>query len=106
MSVTSSVGWKRAEAMTDIGRVSASTGVSARPPQAGNDHVVQRGENLWGIARQHGVSLAQLEAANPHLAKSDFIFPGDRLTLPGGDVASHVVRAGETVGGIAERHGV
>lgn len=92
--------------MTDIARVGATTSFLGTPPQAGNEHIVQRGDTLWGIARQHGVSLAQLEAANPQLATNDFIFPGDRLALAGGGASSHVVRAGETVGRIAERHGV
>lgn len=92
--------------MTDIARVGATTNAGTGPRQPGNEHVVRRGDTLWGIARQHGVSLGELEAANPHLARNDFIFPGDRIALPGGNEATHVVRAGETVGGIAERHGV
>lgn len=93
--------------MTDIARVGATTNSGGGAPQpAGNEHVVRRGDTLWGIARQHGVPLGELEAANPQLAKNDFIFPGDRLALPGGEATTHVVRAGETVGGIAERHGV
>jgi len=91
--------------MTDVARVGATNGFSSAPPQTGGEHVVRRGDTLWGIARQHGVSLRELEAVNPQLAKNDFIFPGDRLMLPGGGTSSHVVRAGETVGGIAERHG-
>jgi len=92
--------------MTDIARVGATTNAGTSPYQAANEHVVRRGDTLWGIARQHGVSLGELEAANPHLARNDFIFPGDRIALPGGNDATHVVRTGETVGGIAERHGI
>ena len=71
-------------------------------------HIVVRGESLWGIARQHGISLAQLEAANPRVAAQSYIHPGDRLVIPGSgspNTRVHVVRAGETVGGIARRHG-
>jgi LysM repeat protein len=91
--------------MTDVGRVGTTTGFQGNSQQLPDEHVVQRGGTLWGIARQHGISLRQLEAANPRLSANDFIFPGDRLTVPDAETTSHVVRAGETVGGIAERHG-
>jgi len=92
--------------MTDIGRVGNATGQGQQAQAPDNDHVVRRGDTLWGIARQHGVSLKELEAANPELARNDFIFPGDRVAIPGRGDATHVVRAGETVSGIAHRHGV
>lgn len=68
--------------MTEVGRVGASAGLQHRPMQE-SEHIVRRGETLWGIARQHGVSLRALENANPRLASSSFIFPGDRVVLPG-----------------------
>lgn len=43
-------------------------------------HVVKSGENLSVIAKKYGVSVAQLQKANP--GKGDMIRPGDKLTIP------------------------
>lgn len=42
-------------------------------------HRVRKGETLWGISRQYGVSLDQLRDAN-HLAEG--LKPGDRIVIP------------------------
>jgi len=49
----------------------------APAPRAGV-HVVQAGESVWRIARQYGVSAAQLARWNG-LERPDRIFPGERL---------------------------
>lgn len=68
---------------------------------------VRRGDTLSGIAMKHGVSLAQLQAANPAVARQRFIFPGDVVVIPGSSAATtHVVRRGETLSGIGAAHGV
>nr|WP_315382295.1 LysM peptidoglycan-binding domain-containing protein [uncultured Sphingomonas sp.] len=92
--------------MPEISRVGAIPDHRSSSPVGGNEHVVQRGDSLWSIARHYGVSLAQLEGANPQLASHDFILPGDRVHIPTRGGANHVVRAGETIGGIAGQHGV
>ena len=43
-------------------------------------HVVQTGETVWRIARQHGVTAAQIARWNG-LDRPDRIFPGERLRL-------------------------
>jgi len=91
--------------MTGITGIGATDHRSA-PPQGTDEYVVRRGDSLWSIARQHGVSLAELDAANPELARHDFIFPGDRVVIPSKGGSGHIVRSGETVSGIARRHGV
>jgi membrane-bound lytic murein transglycosylase D len=48
-------------------------------PRAGI-HVVQAGESAWRIARQYGVSTAQLARWNG-LERPDRIFPGERLRV-------------------------
>ncbi|MDP1925340.1 MAG: LysM peptidoglycan-binding domain-containing protein [Thiobacillus sp.] len=48
----------------DLSEEAAS--VSPNPAQP-TQHVVQRGETLYGVARRYGVSAAQLTAANPGL---------------------------------------
>lgn len=46
-------------------------------------HTVQAGDTLSGIASQSGVSLAQVEAANPQITNPDVITVGDLVNLPG-----------------------
>ncbi len=85
---------------------------AAGPAPAGPVHEVRRGESLWSIARQHGVTTRQLAAWNG-LDPRGVIRPGQRLRLapPGvpapearGEV--YVVRRGDTLWGIARRYGV
>jgi murein DD-endopeptidase MepM/ murein hydrolase activator NlpD len=59
-------------------RVAAST----RTPSSGDTHVVQPGESLIGIARRHGMTLAELAHAN-HISPFTKVSIGDRLTIPG-----------------------
>ena len=47
-----------------------------------NQYIVKKGDTLWGIAKQHQVSLAELKQANPHLKQPDQIFPGNEITIP------------------------
>jgi LysM repeat protein len=80
-------------------------------------HRVRPGETLSGIAARYGTSVAAMAAAN-HLANPSLILSGQRLLVPGavghtgarpGHPAprprTHVVRPGETLGGIAARYG-
>lgn len=46
-----------------------------------NDHVVQRGDSLWAIAKRAGLSLSQLLDLNPHLDVNDVIHPGERVRV-------------------------
>jgi LysM repeat protein len=57
-------------------------GGEARAQQAGT-HVVEQGETLYAIARQHGITVEQLMAYNG--ITGDSIYPGQRLRVrPGG----------------------
>lgn len=47
-------------------------------------HTVRSGDTMWAIARQNGVSLNSLIAANPQIKNPDLIFPGQKLNIPGG----------------------
>jgi murein DD-endopeptidase MepM/ murein hydrolase activator NlpD len=96
--------------------------VSASPalPLAQTVHVVQPGESVWIIARQHGLPPDLIVSAN-RLEAPDRLQIGDRLAVPavarrGASAASrpsaalrqedtHVVRPGETLWGVARRHG-
>lgn len=89
------------------------------PAPAAATHVVSHGQTLWAIARQHGVTVAELRAANA--LGSDLIRPGQRLTIPGAAPQSapaaptatataapvtHTVAAGDTLWSVAQRAGV
>lgn len=45
-------------------------------------HIVQKGDTLWKIARQYGISFEDLKKANAHLANPDYIVPGMKIFLP------------------------
>lgn len=45
-------------------------------------HIVQKGDTLWKISRQHGISFEELKRVNAHLANPDYIVPGMKIFLP------------------------
>src|SRR5438270_749782 len=68
---------------------------------------VASGDTLFGIARQTGVSVADLARAN-NLSNPDLIFAGQTLQLIGAEppvARTYVVQAGDTLSGIADAHG-
>ncbi len=79
----------------------------------GGTYRVRPGDSLSGIAARHGVSVAALAAANgitdPNLVPAGrrLVIPsgGGRVSIGGAAHASYRVRAGDTLGGIAARHG-
>lgn len=90
----------------------------------GSSYKVQAGDNLTKIARQHGVSVNALMSANGLTRQSaNRIRVGQELTIPAGGTAAtgsaagsqgsaavsgevYEVVSGDTLGGIAARHGV
>jgi spore coat assembly protein SafA len=45
-------------------------------------YVVKHGDTMWKIAKQVGVTLDQLKAANPQIANPDLIMPGQVINIP------------------------
>jgi LysM repeat protein len=99
------------------------SGGSVPPVIVGNDtvHVIRPGDTLSGIAQEHGLTLQQLRALNPGLFDAahqdgDLVHPGEQVVLsaPAGSApagfpaigSTHVIRQGETLGGIAQAHGL
>lgn len=77
-------------------------------------YVVRWGDNLSSIARWYGTTVQAIVVAN-NLANPNRIYAGQRLIIPQGGTpspappssgCSYVVRPGDTVSGIAYRHGV
>ncbi|GHE26478.1 LysM peptidoglycan-binding domain-containing protein [Vulcaniibacterium thermophilum] len=79
------------------------------PPGRASTYTVRSGDTLSGIAERHGVSLDALLRANPQIRNPNLIHSGQSVHIPGGGAeraSSYTVRAGDTLSGIAERHGV
>jgi len=56
---------------------------AVRAPGEPSVHVVQPGENLWGIAKKYSLSTTALLGANPGLKSDDaVIHPGDKIAIP------------------------
>jgi len=72
-------------------------------------HVVQRGENLFRIALNYGMTTEELAELNGILDPSNLAI-GQRLLVPNLEIVEepviHVVQAGETLAVIAEFYGV
>ena len=45
-------------------------------------YMVRKGDTLWGIAKQYGVALTALIAANPQIKNPNLISPGDKVNIP------------------------
>ncbi|MDL2300447.1 LysM peptidoglycan-binding domain-containing protein, partial [Clostridiaceae bacterium OttesenSCG-928-D20] len=44
-------------------------------------YIVVRGDNLWNIARRHGVNLQDVIRLNPQIKNPNLIYPGDRIRI-------------------------
>nr|WP_233121418.1 lytic transglycosylase domain-containing protein [Tersicoccus sp. Bi-70] len=98
---------------------------AAAPASRSTAYTVRSGDTLSAIAARHGMGLSALLAANG-LKMSSIIYPGQRLRLSGSAApvraaapratvsapkptatgGRYTIRSGDTLGGIANRHGV
>ncbi|NLJ76842.1 MAG: LysM peptidoglycan-binding domain-containing protein [Peptococcaceae bacterium] len=80
------------------------------PALAATSHTVLPGESLYIISRNYNVSVASLMEANG--IRDHLIYPGQRLTVPGGSGTAntsrqtHTVQPGETLWLIGQKYGV
>jgi LysM repeat protein len=96
------------------GQATAAPAVPAAS-SSGGTYIVRPGDTLISIAARHGVTVQQLAMANGMYANA-WVYVGQRLKIPGGTSAApapsassggtYVVRPGDTLVGIAARHGV
>lgn len=95
-----------------------SSAPAAAPSAASGTYSVKAGDTLSGIAADHGVSLNSVLAAN-NLTLTSIIRPGQDIALSGeasspatsasaapAPAGNHTVESGDTLTGIAARHGV
>jgi LysM repeat protein len=82
------------------------------PTVVRREHIVKAGENLIQIAKRYHSSVDAIAAAN-RIRSHRFIFPGQALIIPiktadleRAKKRSYTVKAGDTLTGIAARHGV
>jgi LysM repeat protein len=113
---------------TRPGTAAAAEVVAPAPAAAAESYTVVKGDNLWAIAKKHGLTVKQLTAAN-NLRADSTLQLGQKLVIPGKSAApapaatttsavapsapaassgsfTHVVKSGETLGGIAKKYQV
>ncbi|MEQ9617857.1 MAG: LysM peptidoglycan-binding domain-containing protein [Deltaproteobacteria bacterium] len=110
---------RRGQVLTIPGSSTGSYSGSSGTTKSAAKYKVQRGDTLGSIAQRHGVSVASIKGANG--IKGSVIKYGQVLSIPGSSGGSHTsssgyastngsskykVRPGDTLGGIAQKHGV
>lgn len=101
---------KAAASRTTGGRTAEAQKGTLQGKAAGNTKVIQyrvrAGDSLWSIARHHGVTVQEIRAWNK-LGNSSKIVPGQQLRISAAEeVIVYRVQPGDTVWGIAQRHGI
>jgi len=98
--------------------IPGSNGSYSSSSSSSSKYKVRSGDNLGSIAQRHGVSVTSIKSAN-NLSGST-IRVGQTLTIPGSNgsyssssssssnhkPSKYKVRSGDTLGGIAQKHGV
>ncbi len=74
---------------------------------AGHQHLVKKGDTLWGLSRKYKVPLNSIIQANS-IRPTERLQIGKKLLIPGAPVEGvwYRVKAGDTLSSIARRHNV
>ncbi|MFD1018387.1 LysM peptidoglycan-binding and 3D domain-containing protein [Thalassobacillus hwangdonensis] len=90
--------------------VATISGGLAAQAHAADDYVVNKGDTLWGISQDNGVTVNQLKQWNN--LDSNLIYPNDKLTVSATNNAEanqsskYTVKSGDTLWGISQEYGV
>ncbi len=101
-----------------IANGTSSSSTKTASTKSSSKYKVRSGDTLGGIAKKHGVRISSLKSANN--ISGSTIRVGQTLTIPGsngsysssstsssnGSSSKYKVKSGDTLGGIAEKHGV
>jgi LysM repeat protein len=60
----------------------SATAPRPSPTVAGTTYTIKRGDTLWAIAREHGITLEALQAANPEVTDPTKLRVGQVLVIP------------------------
>ena len=90
--------------------ISGTAGATVPVTHGGRTYKCKQGDTLYGVASKHGVSVPALAELN-RISPRQNLHQGQVLSLPEkndlpDDDPSHVVAPGETLQGIAARHGI
>jgi LysM repeat protein len=100
---------------------STKTETAATKTATAGSYTVASGDSVWSVANKHGITMDQLRSWNN--IKNDFIYPGQRLVVKNGTGAtsqanrtttassgtnggSYTVASGDSVWGVANKHGI
>jgi LysM repeat protein len=96
--------------LTNVTPVAAQTPSPADQAEEGYVYVVKRGDSWALVARITGVSVDDLQSANPDLVRPDEVLKvGDKLQIPAPESQQrkvHFVKSGESWNSIAQRYKV
>ena len=74
--------WEANPVGTALIRVNSGAAAQTVQTAARRSCTVRRGDTLWGIARENGVTLAALLAVNPQIRNPNEIAAGEQVALP------------------------
>ena len=84
------------------------TGNEYVPLPGDNYYVVKKGDSLWKIANNYGISVSELKSANN--LTSNLLSVGQKLVIPGsnsgGTSVTYVVKSGDSLWKIANNYGI
>lgn len=93
---------------TDKALAASTGGTTKSKPKRPQSHTVRSGQTLSGIAKKYSVRTSDLKRWN-NIKDAGRIRPGQKIKLngaaPGPKWSSYTVRRGDTLSGIARRHG-
>ncbi|MEB1809232.1 MAG: LysM peptidoglycan-binding domain-containing protein [Bacillaceae bacterium] len=97
--------------LTPIVAVGVAFGVTDLSPKAASVTEIEKGDTLWGISQNHGVSVSELKEANPNV--DPYALPVGTeiyIELPNetedstSETATYTIQPGDTLWSIAQHH--